>query len=81
MSLSLFLDWTYISTENPGNYCLNSSLFYVYVGDTEPYPQSAQWSAGSITSIEAVSVPEPSALVVSAMLGIAAMVYRRCHNS
>jgi len=59
----------------------NSSLFYVNVGDTEPYPQSAQWSAGSITSIEAVSVPEPSALVVSAMLGIAAMVYRRCHNS
>ena len=60
---------------------LNSSLFYVYVGDTEPYPQSAQWSAGSITSIEAVSVPEPSALVVSAILGVAGMVLRRCHKS
>jgi hypothetical protein len=54
---------------------LNTS--YVTVYDSS----SQQGAAGSITSIEAVSVPEPSALVVSAMLGIAAMVYRHCHNS
>ena len=54
---------------------LNTS--YVTVNDSS----SQQWAVGSITSIAAVSVPEPSALVVSAMLGIAAMVYRRCHNS
>ncbi len=47
----------------------------VYVTDSSGV--SNQWSEGSITFIGAVSVPEPSALVVSAMLGIAAMVYRR----
>jgi hypothetical protein len=54
---------------------LNTS--YVTLYDSS----SNQWAAGSITSIEAVSVPEPSALVVSAILGIAGMAYRRCHNS
>jgi len=66
---------------NPQDVILPLNSIYVTVEDTEPYPASNQGSAGSITSIEAVSVPEPSALVVSAMLGIAAMVYRRCHNS
>jgi hypothetical protein len=35
----------------------------------------------TLISIQAASVPEPSAMVVSAILGIVAEVYRRCHKS
>jgi len=37
--------------------------------------------AMTLISIQAASVPEPSAMVVSAILGIVAEVYRRCHKS
>ena len=48
---------------------------------TDPSGVTFQTAEGSITSIQAASVPEPSAMVVSAILGIVAEVYRRCHKS
>lgn len=53
---------------------LNTSSVYA----TEPASSPYQWANGVITSIEPASVPEPSAVVVSAVLAIAAVVCRRC---
>lgn len=50
--------------------------------DIAVYWGTTAWKGeGSITSIELVSAPEPSTLAIFSVLGIAAMVHRRCRRS
>ncbi len=44
------------------------------------YGSAGTWVPATLTSVEAASVPEPSSVIVLAVLGIGAMVYERRHR-